>query len=79
MGYEWAANCEHIPFGLMRFEGRKMSTGAVKSSLQEVLDEAVARALQIIEEKNPNLDNAQDVAEAVGVGAIVLVICATTG
>ncbi|WP_418041352.1 arginine--tRNA ligase [Paenibacillus xylanilyticus] len=72
MGYEWAANCEHIPFGLMRFEGRKMSTRRGKVVfLQEVLDEAVARALQIIEEKNPNLDNAQDVAEAVGVGAIV--------
>ncbi|MGF9695655.1 arginine--tRNA ligase [Paenibacillus sp. MABNR03] len=72
MGHEWSADCEHIPFGLMRFEGRKMSTRRGKVVfLQEVLDEAVARALQIIEEKNPNLDNAQDVAEAVGVGAIV--------
>jgi arginyl-tRNA synthetase len=35
------------------------------------LDEAVARALQIIQEKNPNLENPQKVAEAVGVGAIV--------
>ena len=39
--------------------------------LQEVLDEAVARALQIIQEKNPNLENPQKVAEAVGVGAII--------
>ncbi|MDQ0721134.1 arginyl-tRNA synthetase [Paenibacillus sp. W4I10] len=72
MGHEWSAKCEHIPFGLMRFEGRKMSTRRGKVVfLQEVLDEAVARALQIIQEKNPNLENPQKVAEAVGVGAIV--------
>ncbi|SDJ97976.1 arginyl-tRNA synthetase [Paenibacillus sp. OK060] len=72
MGYAWSEICEHIPFGLMRFEGRKMSTRRGKVVfLQEVLDEAVARALQIIQEKNPNLPNSQEVAEAVGVGAIV--------
>nr|WP_188593316.1 arginine--tRNA ligase [Paenibacillus silvae] len=72
MGHEWAAKCEHIPFGLMRFEGRKMSTRRGKVIfLQEVLDEAAARALQIIQEKNPNLENPEQVAEAVGVGAIV--------
>ncbi|PZT57069.1 arginine--tRNA ligase [Paenibacillus silvae] len=72
MGHEWAAKCEHIPFGLMRFEGRKMSTRRGKVIfLQEVLDEAAARALQIIQEKNPNLEHPEKVAEAVGVGAIV--------
>ncbi|MEY8745093.1 arginine--tRNA ligase [Bacillales bacterium AN1005] len=72
MGHDWSANCEHIPFGLMRFEGRKMSTRRGKVVfLQEVLDEAVSRAMQIIQEKNPNLPNPQEVAEAVGVGAIV--------
>ncbi|WP_445667244.1 arginine--tRNA ligase [Paenibacillus sp. FSL K6-1558] len=72
MEYDWADHCEHIPFGLMRFEGRKMSTRRGKVVfLQEVLDEAVARALQIIQEKNPNLEQAEQVAEAVGVGAII--------
>ncbi|PYE52107.1 arginyl-tRNA synthetase [Paenibacillus barcinonensis] len=72
MGHEWATTCEHIPFGLMRFEGRKMSTRRGKVVfLQEVLDEAAARALQIIQEKNPNLEQPELVAEAVGVGAIV--------
>ncbi|WP_342556303.1 arginine--tRNA ligase [Paenibacillus sp. FSL R7-0652] len=72
MGYEWADNCEHIPFGLMRFEGRKMSTRRGKVVfLQEVLDEAVARAQQIIQDKNPNLEQSEQVAEAVGVGAII--------
>ncbi|CAI6034091.1 Arginine--tRNA ligase [Paenibacillus sp. JJ-100] len=72
MGYAWAAACEHIPFGLMRFEGRKMSTRRGKVVfLQEVLDEAVARALNIIKEKNPNLEQPEQVAEAVGVGAII--------
>lgn len=72
MGYAWAAACEHIPFGLMRFEGRKMSTRRGKVVfLQEVLDEAAARALNIIKEKNPNLEQPEQVAEAVGVGAII--------
>lgn len=72
MGHKWSAHCVHIPFGLMRFEGRKMSTRRGKVVfLQEVLDEAVARASRIIQEKNPGLANAQAVAEAVGVGAIV--------
>jgi arginyl-tRNA synthetase len=72
MGQTWAASCEHIPFGLMRFEGKKMSTrkGRVVF-LEEVLDEAVARAQEIVNEKNPGLADKEAVAEAVGVGAIV--------
>ncbi len=72
MGHEWAKGCEHVAFGLMKFEGRKLSTrrGHV-IFLEEVLDEAVERARQIIEEKNPNLPDKVAVAEAVGIGAII--------
>lgn len=72
MGYEWADQCQHVAFGLMKFEGKKMSTrrGRVVF-LEEVLDEAVEQALEIIEEKNPNLVDKQAVAEAVGIGAII--------
>lgn len=72
MGHEWAAGCEHVAFGLMKFEGRKLSTrrGHV-IFLEEVLDEAVERARQIIEEKNPSLPDKEAVADAVGIGAII--------
>ncbi|WP_028986765.1 arginine--tRNA ligase [Thermicanus aegyptius] len=72
MGREWAKVCIHVPFGLMRFAGKKMSTrkGRVVF-LEEVLDEAVERAREIIEEKNPSLPDKERVAEAVGIGAII--------
>lgn len=72
MGMDWSDNCRHVPFGLMKIDGRKMSTrkGQVVY-LDEVLDEAVRKAEEIIEEKNAALDNRREVAEAVGIGAIV--------
>ncbi|WP_211745864.1 arginine--tRNA ligase [Paenibacillus sp. Marseille-Q4541] len=72
LGEPWAKDCIHVPFGLMKFEGRKMSTRRGKVVfLEEVLDEAVQRAREIIKLKNPNLPNAEEVAEQVGIGAIV--------
>ncbi|MCQ6563953.1 arginine--tRNA ligase [Paenibacillus mendelii] len=72
MEHEWSEQCEHVAFGLMKFEGRKMSTrkGQVVF-LDEVLDEAVAKAEAIIEEKNADIANKREVAEAVGIGAII--------
>ncbi|MBU9707568.1 arginine--tRNA ligase [Paenibacillus sp. AK121] len=71
-GEIWAEQCEHVPFGLMRFAGKKMSTRRGKVvKLEEVLDEAVARAQAIITEKNPNLPEQQAIAEDVGIGAII--------
>jgi arginyl-tRNA synthetase len=61
-----------VAFGLMKFEGKKMSTRRGKVVfLDDVLDEAVRKAEAIIAEKNPELPNAAEVAAAVGVGAIV--------
>jgi hypothetical protein len=62
----------HVDFGLFRFPEGKMSTrkGNV-IFLEEVLDKAVALARKIIEEKNPALQNKEDVAKQVGVGAIL--------
>lgn len=71
-GETWAEQCEHVPFGLMRFAGKKMSTRRGKVvKLEEVLDEAVARAQAIITQKNPDLQNQQEIAEDVGIGAII--------
>lgn len=68
----WADDVEHIPFGLITFNGKKMSTrkGDVVL-LKDVLDDAHELALKQIEEKNPTLDNKDQVAEEVGAGAVV--------
>lgn len=72
MKKDWSAQCLHVPFGLMKFEGKKMSTRRGKIIvLEEVLDEAVQRALQVIEQKNPQLPDKQEVAEMVGIGAVI--------
>lgn len=74
-GFEWSKQCVHIAFGLYRFkEGIKMSTrkGQVVF-LQDVLDQAIERTKAVIQQKNPQLTNDEQnqIAEAVGVGAVV--------
>lgn len=72
MGKPWSKQCEHISFGLMKFEGKKMSTRRGKVVfLEEVLSEAIQHARTIIENKNPDLTDKGSVAEAVGIGAIL--------
>ncbi|KAA8370771.1 arginine--tRNA ligase [Leuconostoc carnosum] len=72
MGFDWADDIEHISFGLITFNGKKMSTrkGDVVL-LKDVLDDAHDLALKQIEEKNPTLNNKDMVAEQVGAGAVV--------
>ncbi|GIM30315.1 arginine--tRNA ligase [Clostridium polyendosporum] len=71
-GHEWAKECVHIPFGIVKFADKKLSTrkGDVVL-LEELLSEAVAKTLEIINEKNPELENKEEVAKKVGIGAIV--------
>ncbi len=72
MGYDWADMCSHVSFGLINFKGMKMSTrrGNV-IFLEDVLARSVAMSRGIIEEKNPDLPNKSQVAEDVGIGAII--------
>lgn len=72
MGYEWEEDIHHISFGLISIDGEKMSTRRGKVVLlEDVLDEAVTRAANQINDKNPGLENKEEVAEQVGVGAVV--------
>lgn len=72
MGYNWAGQMVHIPFGMMLKDGKKMSTRKGKVVLlEEVLDESIAMARKNIEEKNPSLANKDEVAKQVGVGAVI--------
>lgn len=72
MGYEWSDKLVHVPFGQVSLEGAKLSTrkGNVVM-LEELLTKSVDRVREIIEEKNPNLQNKAEIARQVGVGAIV--------
>ena len=71
MGFDWSDDMLHIAFGLVTKDKKKLSTRKGNIILLEpTLDEAVSRALSQIEEKNPNLENKEAVAEAVGIGAV---------
>lgn len=71
-GHSWAEDCIHVGFGLVKFADRKLSTrkGEV-ILLDDLINEAVDKTLEIINEKNPTLDNKEEVAKKIGVGAIV--------
>ena len=72
MGNEWAKDMAHVPFGLITLNGKKLSTRKGKIVLlEEVLKEAISLARQQIELKNPGLENKDQVARQVGVGAVV--------
>ncbi len=72
MGYDWAANMKHVAFGMVSYEGQALSTrkGHVVY-LDDLLRQAQEKALAIINEKSPNLENKEDVARQVGIGAVV--------
>lgn len=74
MGYDWAKDCVHVPFGLVSLESGTMSTRKGKVVfLEDVLNGAVDKTREIIIEKNPDLDeeSIEEIAKAVGIGAVV--------
>lgn len=72
MGYSWAEDLKHIAFGMVSLEDGTLSTRKGKVEfLEEVLDKAVNKCKVIIEEKNPDLNDKDKVAEQVGIGAII--------
>ena len=63
---------EHVPFGMVLLKTGKISTregNIIK--LEDLLNEAVERSKKVIESKNPNLENKDDVAHKVGIGAVI--------
>ncbi len=78
LGFDWAGRCQHVPFGLVRFGGRKTSTrGAVGGEgrflLTDVITEAAERVRPTIAANHPDLPAAEvdATAQTVGVGAVV--------
>ena len=65
-------NLVHIPFGMVLLKTGKMSTregNVIK--LEELLQESVARVKEIMDAKNPDLENKEKIAEIIGIGAVV--------
>lgn len=74
MGYEeYVKRAVHVPFGLVVDKnGEKIGSRKGNSVfLEDILQEAINKSKKIVEEKNPNLENKDDVARKVGVGAII--------
>ncbi len=72
MGHEWAKDCIHIPFGMVSLEDGTLSTrkGRVVF-LEDVLNKAIKSTMNIINKRNPDLENKEKVAEQVGIGAVI--------
>ena len=72
MGFDWANDCVHIPFGMVSLEDGTVSTrqGRVVF-LEEVLNKAVEKTKEIIIEKGVNTDNIDQTAKQVGIGAVI--------
>ncbi|HZK58021.1 MAG TPA: arginine--tRNA ligase [Clostridia bacterium] len=72
MGFEWEKDCVHVPFGMVSLEDGTMSTreGRVVF-LEDVLNKAVEKTRDIINEKNPDIENLDGIAKQVGIGAVI--------
>lgn len=72
MGYDWAEDLVHVAFGKVSLEGAKLSTrkGNVVM-LEDLLTQSISKIREIIESKNPDMENKDEVARQVGVGAII--------
>ena len=72
MGYPWYNELVHIPYGTVSLNGAKLATRTGNVVLlKDLFSLAIEKVSGIVEEKNPNLENKEAVAEAIGVGAIV--------
>ena len=72
MGYDWAKDLVHVPFGLVSLESGKLSTRHGNVVLMEdLLKGSIDETKKIIDEKNPNLPDKENVAKQVGIGAVI--------
>ena len=63
---------EHVSFGMVLLKTGKMSTREGNMiKLEDLLKESILRAQKIIEEKNPDIENKEEIAKKVGIGAVI--------
>ncbi|MCI6971044.1 MAG: arginine--tRNA ligase [Eubacterium sp.] len=72
MGYDFADKLVHVPYGMVSIDGAKLATRTGNVILiRDLLSAAVDKVTDVINEKNPNLENKEQTAEAVGIGAVI--------
>ena len=78
MGYEWAKDCIHVSFGMVSVKDNFLGTSAKLSTregnvifLNDVLEKSVEKTLEIINERNNSLENKEEIAKEVGIGAVI--------
>ena len=72
MGKDWAKDLVHVAYGMVSLEDGAMSTRKGKVVwLEDVINRCVEKAYSVIDEKNPTLENKKEIAEKVGVGAVI--------
>ncbi len=72
MGFDWWNDCVHVSFGMISMKDGAMKTREGKVIfLEDVLNRAIDKTKSIIEERNPNLENKEEVAKQIGVGAVI--------
>lgn len=72
MGKEWAKDLVHVAYGMVSLEDGAMSTRKGKVVwLEDVIEKCVQKAYAVIDEKNPELENKGEIAQTVGVGAVI--------
>lgn len=72
MGYAWSKDCVHVPFGMISLKDVTLSTrkGQVVF-LEDVLNLAIEKTRDIIDARNPDLENKKEVSKQVGIGAVM--------
>ena len=72
MGYDWHDQLVHVPYGTVSINGEKLATRTGNVILlKDLFATAIEKVSEIINEKNPDLPNKEEVSEAVGVGSVV--------
>lgn len=72
MGKPWAEDLVHVAYGMVSLEDGAMSTRSGNVVLlEDVINKANEKALKVIEQKNPNLADKENIARKVGTGAVI--------
>ena len=72
LGWDWSKGCEHVNFGMISYEGQSLSTREGRIVyLEDLLNNSIEKARAIIEEKSPDLEDKDEVARIIGVGAVI--------
>lgn len=72
MGCDWAKDMEHVAFGMVSMTDGTLSTRKGRVIfLEDVIKAAIEKTRAIIEEKNPNLQDKDQTAQDIGVGALI--------